>query len=80
MNLSHSQRLLLETIVAHDGQWNWYKLSRACLDLLDSPADLTLKPLLEASLIQERPQENEPLPRLHVTEAGKEALRSDVAP
>ncbi len=79
MSLSKSQRVLLETIFSHDGQWNWYKLGRACLSLLDSPADLTLKPLLDAGLVEERPVENEPLPRLHITDAGKEALRSPVS-
>ncbi len=79
MNLSKSQRILLETIFAHDGNWNWYKVGRACLSLLDSPSELTLKPLLDARYVEERSTNNEPLPRLHVTEAGKQALHSSVA-
>ena len=75
--LSESQRVLLRAIHAHDGQWNWYKLGRACVGSLDSPADLTLKLLLDAGLIEERPFEGEPLPRLHVTEEGSEVLRSE---
>lgn len=74
MALEKSQQILLETIFCHDGEWNWYKLGRACLHLLDSPADLTLKPLLSEGLVEERPVEHEPLPRLHITEAGKAAL------
>jgi hypothetical protein len=76
MILEKSQKIILETIYCHDGEWNWYKLGRACINLLDSPADLTLKPLLSAGLVEERSVENEPLPRLHVTAAGKAALRN----
>jgi len=76
MALEKSQKIILETIYHHDGEWNWYKLGRACINLLDSPADLTLKPLLNAGFVEERPVANEPLPRLHVTAAGKSALRN----
>ena len=76
MVLEKSQKIILETICCHDGEWNWYKLGRACINLLDSPADLTLKLLLNAGFVEGRPVENEPLPRLHVTVAGKAALRN----
>lgn len=74
MQLSRSQLILLEAIHAHDGEWNDYKLGRACLSRLDSPADFTLRPLLEAGLIEERNVGNEPLPRLYITKTGKAAL------
>ena len=76
MLLEKNQKIILETIYCHDGEWNWYKLGRACINLLDSPADLTLKPLLKAGLVEERLVADEPLPRLHVTAAGKAALRN----
>lgn len=74
MSLSKSHRLLLEMIYAHDGEWNWYKLGRACLGRLDSPADFTLTPLLHSGLVEEVRFENEPLPRLRITAAGKAVL------
>lgn len=76
MALAKSQQILLETLCQHDGEWNWYKLGRACITLLDSPADLTLTPLVKAGFIEERPVANEPLPRLYVTAAGKAALQN----
>ena len=75
-HLSKADRLILEIIGSHDGKWNWYKVSRAYLELMDGPSELTLKALLDAGLIEERPLENEPLPRLFVTESGKQVLLS----
>jgi hypothetical protein len=72
--LTPSQRLLLETIRQHSGEWNWYKLGRACLHQLESPADFTLEPLVQAGLVETRDSENEPLPRLVITPRGEEAL------
>ena len=74
MELSRSQLVLLKAIHAHDGEWNFYKLGRACLSKLDSPADFTLRPLLDFGLIEERNVDGEQLARLYVTEAGKVAL------
>ena len=79
MVLTRSQRILLETIDKHDGEWNWYKLGRVCLSQLDSPADFTLKPFLDAGYVEERRCEGEPLPRLHLTRAGKESLLASTA-
>ena len=79
MTLTRSQRILLETISKYDGEWNWYKLGRPCLGDLDSPAEFTLKPFLDAGYVEERPTAGEPLPRLHLTQAGKEALRLPLA-
>lgn len=76
MHIAESQRIILETINSHDGQWNWYKVGRVCIGLLDSPADLVLKPLLDAGYVEERAVEDEPLPRLHLTETGKQFLQS----
>ncbi len=76
MELSRSQQILLEAIHTHDGEWNDYKLGRSCLSRLDSPTDFTLRPLLDAGLIEERSVENEPLPRLFMTDAGKRALEA----
>lgn len=75
MTLSQSQRALLEMVHSHDGEWNWYKLGRACIGMLDSPAELTLRPLLEAGFVEERPFKNEPLPRIHVTDKGRQQLQ-----
>jgi hypothetical protein len=75
MILTRSQRILLETIDKYNGEWNWYKLGRLCLSHLDNPADFTLKPFLDAGYVEERSYEGEPLPRLHITPAGKAALR-----
>jgi hypothetical protein len=75
MTLSRSQRVLLEAISKHNGEWNWYKLGRFCLPRLDSPADFTLKPLFDAGYIEGRPIEGEPLPRLYITELGEGAIR-----
>ena len=79
MNLTRSQRILLETIDKYNGEWNWYKLGRLCLSKLDSPADFDLKPFLDADYVEEKPYEGEPLPRLHITQAGKEAIRLSLA-
>jgi len=79
MKITNSQRILLETIHTHDGQWNWYKLGRACLGLLDSPADFVLEPLFEAGYVEEHSIENEPLPRLQLTDLGKQALQAVVS-
>ena len=76
MGLSRSQLILLEAIYAHDGEWNYYKLGRACLSRLDSPADFTLRPLLDSGLIEEQNAEDEPLPRLYMTDAGKRAVEA----
>lgn len=76
MILTRSQKVLLRAIQAHSGQWNWYKLGRACLGDLDSPADFTLTPLIEAGFVEEKPFENESLPRLHITTTGEAALQN----
>lgn len=74
MKMTKSERFILETIMRHDGQWNWYKLARYCFERLDSPGDLTLEPLLRGGYIESHSVANEPLPRLHITEAGKAVL------
>ena len=79
MILTRSQRILLETIDKYNGEWNWYKLGRLCLSKLDSPADFTLKPFLDAGYVEEKPCEGEPLPRLHITQAGRESIRTSLA-
>lgn len=76
MSLTASQRTLLEAISRHDGEWNDYKLGRACLAQLESPADFNLRPLLDAEYIEERRFEGEPLPRLYLTDRGKVALQA----
>jgi len=76
--LTSGQRLLLETIRAHQGEWNWYKLGRACLHRLESPAEFTLDPLVQAGLVETREFENEPLPRILITQRGEEALDGDL--
>jgi hypothetical protein len=78
MVLTPSQRLLLETIRQHSGEWNWYQLGRACLHQLESPADFTLDPLIRAGLVETRDSENEPLPRILITRRGEEALDGDL--
>jgi hypothetical protein len=75
VSLTRSQRILLETIEKDDGQWTWYKLGRVCLSKLESPADFTLSPLVNAGYVDDRPFQGEPLLRLHLTEHGKAALR-----
>ncbi len=77
VSLEQSQRLILETINAHDGEWNWYKVSRRCIGLLSSPSELKLSPLLDSGLIEEQVIADEPLPRLFVTKAGKAALSEE---
>ncbi len=77
MKISRSQLILLKAIHLHNGDWNDYKLGRVCLSQLDSPADFMLRPLLDAGFIEERPFNDEPLPRLHITEAGKSALQEN---
>ncbi|QVL31400.1 hypothetical protein KIH39_21520 [Telmatocola sphagniphila] len=74
LRLSKSQRIILEKINSHNGEINWYKLGRACIALLANPADFSLQPLLDAEYIREQAVENEPLPRLHITDSGRVAL------
>ncbi len=76
MTLDNDQRIILETISTHDGEWNWYKVGRRCIGLVGKPGNLTLAPFLKAGLIVERKIENEPLPRLFMTETGKAALEA----
>lgn len=74
MNLTRSQKIMLETISNHDGEINWYQLSAACFSELESPADFELKTIREAGYIESRSVEGEPLNRLHITALGREAL------
>ena len=74
MELSKSQRIILETILAHDGLLNWHKLGRSCLGKLDSPADFELDPLYKAGYLRKKSINNEPLERLYITDTGKKAL------
>jgi len=76
--LTPSQRLLLETIRRHNGEWNWYKLGRACMHRLESPGDFTLEPLVRAGLVETRDSENESLPRILITKQGEAALDKDL--
>jgi hypothetical protein len=75
VSLTRSERVLLETIGKYNGQWNWYKLGRVCFSKLDSPADFTLSPLINAGFLDERSFEGEPLLRLRVTELGRAGFR-----
>jgi hypothetical protein len=77
MNLTKSQRFLLEVICRNSGKINWYQLGRSSLKYLDSPADFKLEPLLDAGYITEERIEGEPLPRLYITDAGREALEAE---
>ncbi len=78
--MTNTEKFILETIDARDGQWNWHKLGRYCMSQLENPSELTLEPLLSAGFIEERPFDDEPLPRLHITEAGKSALQKESNP
>ena len=74
MNLSRSELVLLRAIKAHDGKWNWYQLGRATLADLDSPADFSLKELIERGYIVSVKLNGEQLERLHITEEGSRIL------
>jgi hypothetical protein len=74
LDLTRSQRILLEKIQQFDGEWTWYQLGRACLHRLDSPADFDLRPLRQAGLIEERRGEAENLSLLFITDLGRRAL------
>src|SRR5262245_11378093 len=76
--LTPSQRLLLEPIRQHRGEWNWYKLGRACLHQLETPAEFTLEPFVRAGLVETRDSKNEPLPRILITRRGEETLDGDL--
>lgn len=71
--VTESELIILGVIHDHDGEWNWYKVGRRCINLVD-PSQLSLKPLTEAQLVEERIVDGEPLPRLFVTELGKSLL------
>lgn len=79
MLLTRSQRILLNVIYAHDGLWNWYKLGNYCLGRIESPAEFELKELRSLGLIESKPFENEPLPRLFVTDLGRMEIRASDA-
>ena len=74
--LTNSQRIILALVSEKDGALNWYKIGRSHLHELDSPADFdsVLKFLEENKLVELRTIENEPLPRLFITNYGKECL------
>ena len=74
MRLTSGQRVLLQAVSEHDGQWNDYKLGRYSMKLLDSPADFNLCPLLDTGYLEEKQVDGEPLPRLYLTDAGRVAL------
>jgi hypothetical protein len=74
MELTRSQKLLLDAIRRHNGEWNWYQLGRAMLAKLDSPEDFTLQPLLDGGLVEECVVPGEPISRLVITIDGERAL------
>lgn len=71
---TQSDLVILQIILEHDGEWNWYKVGRRCMSLLD-PDQITLKPLKDAHFVSEHRIEGEPLPRLRITEEGKSFLQ-----
>lgn len=72
---TESELIILGVIHDHDGEWNWYKVGRRCINLVD-PSQLSLKTLTEGKLVEERQVEGDPLPRLFVTELGKSLLET----
>jgi hypothetical protein len=72
--LSPSQIEILELIGKHDGEWNWYKVSRAKFDLFVESPELRSWNYVADGLVREQVVEGEPLPRLFLTDAGKNAL------
>lgn len=72
--LSLSQIEVLELIGKHDGEWNWYKVSRAKFDLFVESPELNSWNYVADGLVREQVVAGEPLPRLFLTDAGKAAL------
>lgn len=70
--LSSSQKLLLSIVFKKDGKLNWYKISRAYLKDFGSPAELSesFSFLEKEGFIESRTIDNEPLPKIFVTEKG----------
>ena len=77
MHLTKSQSFLLEVICRNSGELNWYKLGLSSWKYLYSPADFSLKELREAGYITSELIEGEPLPRLYITDAGRQALEAE---
>ena len=72
---TESELVILGVILEHDGEWNWYKVGRRCMNLVN-PDQLSLKSLIDGNLVEERLVDDEPLPRLFVTELGKSILET----
>jgi hypothetical protein len=70
---TESELIILRIILEHDGEWNWYKVGRRCMSLLD-PGQIDLKSLKDAHLVSEHRVDGEPLPRLRITGEGKTVL------
>ena len=76
--LPESQRKILAIVAANDGGLNWYKIGRAHLHELDSPAvfDAAITGLKKAGFLEERLVGDEQLPRLFLTNKAREELRA----
>lgn len=79
MSEMNADRLcLLELVSRFDDRANWYKLGRVALSRLSSPGVFTeeLRWLIDTHHIEELPGEDgERLPRLCLTQSGRDVLR-----
>jgi hypothetical protein len=67
---------VLRIIEKHNGHWNWYQVGRAAFDIMSEHPEIALSGFVSAGLVEERTVDGEPLPKLSLTEKGKNALKS----
>jgi hypothetical protein len=65
---------ILRIVAKHDGEWNWYQVGRSAFDILTEHSSMKLSDLVSEGLVEEKPVEGEPLPRVQLTDAGKAIL------
>lgn len=73
--LSEPKLEMLRIIAKHNGDWNWYQVSRAAFDIMTEHPDIKLSEFVSAGLVIERFVEGEPLAKLSLTQKGRDALK-----
>lgn len=74
--LTYPKLEVLRIIEKHDDNWNWYQVGRAAFDILSEHPEIKLSDFVTAGLVDERTVEGEPLPKLSLSEKGRELLNS----
>ena len=66
--------MIIRLIQKHEGQWNWYQIQRAAIDIFAEHPDLKLSEFMAEALVEETPVAGEPLSRVQITGRGRALL------